>query len=148
MSWFASDSAHFVFHYITSVVKTVHFFIASNRVSKSRFKGLALFPSLCPFCLCSDIHIYIYIYIYIYCNIYIYMYCNICIYTVIYIYIYIYIYMYICTISYFCKIWALCVSLIYLYRSNRSKNQAKYWMVKFGKMENPLLLHAFLPQNN
>ena len=39
LSWFASDTVHFVFHYITSVVKPVHFFMARNRVSKSRFKG-------------------------------------------------------------------------------------------------------------
>ena len=46
----------FVFTHITSVVKPVHFFMARNRVSKSRFKGRALFPSLCAFCLCSDVY--------------------------------------------------------------------------------------------
>ena len=54
------------------MVKPVHFFMARNRVSKSRFKGWALFPSLCAFCLYSDIYVYI-VYIYIY--IYIYIYC-------------------------------------------------------------------------
>ena len=50
-----------VFTHITSVVKPVDFFMARNRVFKNRFKGWALFPSLCAFCLCSDIYIDIYI---------------------------------------------------------------------------------------
>ena len=58
-----------VCHYITSVVKPVHFVMARNRVSKSCLKGWALFPSLCAFCLCSKIYIYIYIYIYMHQNI-------------------------------------------------------------------------------
>ena len=56
LSWFASDTAHFVFHYITSVVKPVHFFMARNKVSKAVLKAKLCFHRYVHFA-CVPIYI-------------------------------------------------------------------------------------------
>ena len=68
LRWFTSDTAHFVFIHIASVVKPVHIFMARNKVSKS-----CLMAELCfyRFVLFSCVQIYMYIYIYIYIYMYI-----------------------------------------------------------------------------
>ena len=45
-----------LFIHIASVVKSVHVFMARNRVSKSCLMELCLFPSFCVFWFCSNIY--------------------------------------------------------------------------------------------